>query len=330
MRIDPEQVPRILQQAGVVGAGGGGFPTYVKYEQPTKTLIANCTESEPGYYADKLLMRDHPDVIAKALTLLKDTLGYEKVYFAIKQKHIHFCTEVIHYAEESGGYEMAYVPDEYMMGEEKTLTKYVTKEKVPRGKIPPDIGVTVQNTETLFNIYWALTERKPVTHKFLQTIGEIEHDEVIRAPIGTPVQVIWRHHGADPDKVAKKYKLVDGGPLLGDVIDDPEHHVVLRTTNGLFVVDPEKFKGRGKLYPGPGHEPPSRISVIMDEVDHVQIPLGGRHGEPAEPIVEVGDKVSVGQEIGAFQPEKLSVSVHASIPGEVTAIDEGRIHIDRD
>jgi Na+-translocating ferredoxin:NAD+ oxidoreductase RnfC subunit len=329
MRLDPGHVPALLRRAGVVGAGGAGFPAYVKYQKPTRIYIANCTESEPGYYGDKLLMRDHADVICKALKLLRDVFHYERVVLAVKRKHIHYCTEVIHYAEDTGHFEMAYVPDQYMMGEEKALTRQITGEKVPHGAIPPHIGVTVQNTETLYNIYWALTEHRPVTNKFLQTIGEIAHDEVIRAPIGTSIRRIWTHAGEDADKVIAKYKLVDGGPLLGDVIEDHGGHVVTKTTNGLFAVDPEKFKGRGKMYPGPGHEPPSRIAVIVDEVDHVEVPLGGRYGEPAVPVVNVGEEVRAGQEIGHYVPDKLSVSVHASIPGKVTKITDTRIHIER-
>lgn len=329
MRIDPEHVPTLLRRAGVVGAGGAGFPTYVKYQKPTKRYIANCTESEPGYYADKLLMRDHSDVIAKALVLLREIFDYDEVYFAVKQKHVDWCPNIIRYAEETGAFKMVYVPDQYNMGEEKQLTRYVTGEKVPRGAIPPKIGVTVQNTETLWNIYWALTEHRPCIYKFVQTLGEIEHDEVIRAPIGTPVQTIWKHAGDDPEKVIEKYELVDGGPLLGDHIEDPAHHVVLKTTNGLFAVDKEKFKKRGQFYPGPGHEPPTRISIISDEVDRVEVPLGGTYGEPALPVVNVGDEVFAGQEVGHYQSDELSVSVHASIPGEVTKVTDQRVHIER-
>lgn len=329
VRINRDTVPTLLRRAGVVGAGGAGFPTYVKYQKPTPTYIANCTESEPGYYADKLLMRDHSEVVAKALVLLRDIFDYEQVYLAVKQKHVEWCTNIIQYAEESGAFKMVYVPDEYRMGEEKQLTKHVTGQTVPRGAIPPKIGVTVQNTETLWNIYWALTEHRPSIYKFVQTLGEIEHDEVIRAPIGTPVQTIWKHAGEDPDKVVEKYELVDGGPLLGDHIKDHGRHVVLKTTNGLFAVDPEKFKKRGKLYPGPGHEPPHRISLISDEVDRVEVPLGGTYGKPAIPVVNVGDQVHTGQEIGHYQPDELSVSVHASIPGKVSKVTDERIHIER-
>ncbi len=329
MRIHAEHVPTLLRRAGVVGAGGAGFPTYIKFQNPTKTFIANCTESEPGYYGDKLLMQERPDIICKAMSLLRDILGYERVVCAVKKKHIHYCTEIIHYAEETGDFEMSYVPDQYMMGEEKRLTQFVTGTPVPKGAIPPHVGVTVDNTETLYNLYWALTEHRPVMYKFLQTIGEIEHDEVLQAPIGTSVNDIWRHAGIDPDEVAKKYRLVDGGPLLGDVIEDPTSHVVTRTTNGLFLVDPAKFQGRGKHYPGPGHEPPSRISILADEVDSVEIPLRGRYGEAAIPVVRIGDEVRAGQEIGAFIPESLSVSCHASIPGTVTAITDARIRIER-
>ena len=320
MRIAPEHVPTLLRRAGVVGAGGAGFPTYVKYQKPTKTLIANGTESEPGYFGDKLLMRERPDVLCKALSLLRDVLGYERVYCAVKQKHVEYATEVIRYAEETGDFEMSYVPDQYRMGEEKALTKYVTGETVPRGAIPPKIGVTVQNTETLYNVYWALTEHRPVIYKVLQTLGEVKHSEVVQAPVGTPVPTVWEHTGHPHRFVAEKttgtLRLIDGGPLLGDVIDEPAHHVVQKTTNGLLAVDPEHFRDRGKHYPRPGIEPPNRISVIADEVDVVEVPLGGRLGDPAIPVVSEGDEVRAGQEVGAYDPDTLSVSVHASIPGE--------------
>ncbi len=329
MRLVPDKVPMLLRRAGVVGAGGAGFPSYVKYQKPTKTLIANCTESEPGYWADKLLMRDRSDVLSRCLVLLRETMGYERVVVAVKKRHATYAAHMVQAAEETGAFEMAYVPDEYMMGEEKTLTKFVTGEGVPKGAIPPHVGVTVQNTETLYNIYWALTEHRPVTRKFVQTIGEVTHGEVLEVPVGTLVADVWRHIGVDPEQTAKDYRLIDGGPLLGDLIEDPLHHAVRRTTNGLLTVHPDRLKGRGKHYPGPGHEPPAGISVMADEVDLVEVPLGGGYGQPATPVVSVGSEVTVGQEIGAYDPDELSVSVHASIPGVVTGITDQRIRIER-
>ncbi len=329
MRIDPDHIPILLRRAGIVGAGGAGFPTYVKFERPTKVFIANGTESEPGYFGDKLLMRDHSDSIAKSLTLLRDLCGYERVVLAIKKKHISYATRLIQASEETEAFEMAYVPDQYMMGEEKTLTKFVTGTPVPKGSIPPHVGVTVDNVETLHNIYWALTEHRPVVYKFLQTIGEVHHDEVIRAPIGTSVRDILRHAGEDPDVVLQKCRLVDGGPLLGEAVEEPTRHVVSRTTNGLFFVDPERYKGRGKHYPGPGHEAPDHISLIADEVDAVDVPLASRYGVPALPVVSIGHEVAMGQEIATYIPDKLSVSAHASIPGVVTHITDQSIRIER-
>lgn len=329
MRIQPDHVPTLLRRAGVVGAGGAGFPTYVKYQKPTPTYIANCTESEPGYYGDKLLMQQEPHTICKALKLLRDTFDYDRMVLAIKQKHVPYASEVIQYAEQTGTFEMAYVPDQYRMGEEKALTKFVTGEKVPAGAIPPKIGVTVQNTETLYNIYWALTEHRPVIYKFLQLLGEVDSDEVLQAPIGTPISTICDHIGTDTKTFFHDHELVDGGPLLGDHIKDPEHHVVSKTTNGLLACAPDKFKGRGKHYPLPGHEPPTRITVIADEVDRVEVPLGGQYGEPALPVINAGDTVWAGQEIGTYDPDELSVSVHASIPGEVAEVNEERIIIER-
>ncbi len=329
MQLRADDVPVLLRRAGVVGAGGAGFPTYIKYQRPTPTLIANCTESEPGYFADKLLLRDHTDVLVGALRLLRDACNFDRIVVAVKEKHAHYAQHLTSAADETGLFEMSYVPDQYVMGEEKTLTKFVTGTAVPRGAIPPHVGVTVQNTETLFNIYWALTEHRGVTDKFVQLLGELGHQEVLQTPVGTPVATVASYAGHDPQTAFESLRLVDGGPLLGDVVADPSRHVVQKTTNGLLWVPPEHLKGRGKRYPQAADVPPDSITPLHDQVMEVAVPLATGHCVASLPVVNVGQTVVWGQEIAHFRGEQPSVSCHASIPGVITAITDQAIHIRR-
>ena len=74
--LSQEDAVEIMRQAGVVGAGGGGFPTYFKYKNPQPRLIVNCTESEPGYWADKMVHREYLDELSGALRGLEGDLRH--------------------------------------------------------------------------------------------------------------------------------------------------------------------------------------------------------------------------------------------------------------
>lgn len=61
--------------------------------------------------------------------------------------------------------------------------------------------------------------------------------------------------------------------------------------------------------------------------DLVEIPLAQHIGAAAEPVVRPGDGVKAGDLIGDIPSGQLGAAVHASIEGEVTVVDEGRIII---
>src|SRR3712207_3674292 len=129
-----------MRQAGIVGAGGGGFPTYFKWKKPQPNLIVNCTESEPGYWADKMLHREYFDEFLELYDVMKTIFGIERVIMGVHFKDEEWFSR---YDESTDGlYEVVHVPDKYSMGEEKTLIKnifYEDKGKwVPRRVELPD------------------------------------------------------------------------------------------------------------------------------------------------------------------------------------------------
>src|SRR3712207_8543260 len=75
-----------MRQAGIVGAGGGGFPTYFKYKASQPHLIVNCTESEPGYWADKLLHREYFDEFLELFDVMKTIFGVEQIIMGVHFK----------------------------------------------------------------------------------------------------------------------------------------------------------------------------------------------------------------------------------------------------
>ena len=80
----------ILQNAGIVGAGGAGFPTYMKLAPGADTLCINCAECEPLMYTDYMLMQEEMDKIVKGAQMVMEAPGISRTLIAIKDSHSCF------------------------------------------------------------------------------------------------------------------------------------------------------------------------------------------------------------------------------------------------
>src|ERR671932_743590 len=144
------------------------------------SMFAVRLESEPGYWADKVIHREYFDAFLQVYEVLKAVFGIEQISMGIHEKDREWFAKYQEHAD--GLYDVRYVPDKYSLGEEKTLIKHATDEKVPRRVempdgskrpgLPLDVGIIVNNSETLLNIYNAILLGKPVTTKFFSMFGE--------------------------------------------------------------------------------------------------------------------------------------------------------------
>jgi Na+-translocating ferredoxin:NAD+ oxidoreductase RnfC subunit len=132
-----EEAVEIMRQAGIVGAGGGGFPTYFKYKSPQPHLIVNATESEPGYWGDKLLHKEHLEEFLQVFDALKTIFGFEQISMGVHEKDREWFADYAEHADD-GVFDVRYVPNTYALGEEKTLVKHATDTRVPRFVDTPD------------------------------------------------------------------------------------------------------------------------------------------------------------------------------------------------
>ena len=325
----------IMRQAGIVGAGGGGFPTYFKYKSPQPHLIVNATESEPGYWADKVVHREYFDEFLQVYEAMKVIFGIEQITMGVHQKDREWFAD---YAEHADGlYEMRYVPDKYALGEEKTLIKHATDKKVPRRVdmpdgsrrpgLPLDVGIIVNNSETLLNIYNALFLGKPVTTKFLQVFGEGIELRLFEVPLGASVTEVIGTAGVDVER-SSYFSVIDGGPYLNEMgIEElgTDDAYVRRTTNGLLLIPrgtPSKEYADIKT-----KAPEEGIVSLVGKVSGVHLPLGGRFLEPAEPLVSEGDEVEYEQKIGEPVDKGFSIGIWASMDGTVSSIEDDVVAI---
>ncbi|APC09190.1 4Fe-4S dicluster domain-containing protein [Neomoorella thermoacetica] len=221
-----------IASAGVVGAGGGGFPTAFKLKTntPIQTVIINGAECEPLLKVDQELMARCPAELLATLAVIVAATGAQTGVIALKEKyreaHAALAGEINNYPE----LKLHLLPDVYPMGDEHLLTYSVTGKTIPPGGLPLQAGAVVLNVETLYNIHQAL-EGQPVTHKYVTVTGAVRQPVTARVPVGTPVRELLALAGGP---VVEDYLLIAGGPCMGKVtgINAP----VTKTTKGIIVL----------------------------------------------------------------------------------------------
>jgi Na+-translocating ferredoxin:NAD+ oxidoreductase subunit C len=349
----------ILKAHGIVGAGGAGFPTWAKYTAPQPILVVNAQESEPGYFIDKWLHDDKATELVDLLAWLRGW-GIEKTVVAAKLKDRQSFARMEHAAGMGAGGArvldctgrnrhalleqpepvlFAYTDDKYAFGMETALLLIVAQKKIPQGERPSQHGFIVSNTETLWNMYRALTAAAPVTTKHVHVYGATPRHTFREVPVGTPASVVLHDAGVTLDDIAaRQLVVVDGGPGWFERVD-PQFAVVTRRTNALLVLDPtEVDTGKTDVLPGPGKAGYPRADTVFAMTPsplssaQVRVPLVDnpkfKAVLPARPLVAVGAHVRRGELIAAAAGDGISVDVHASIDGTVRQIDDLAIAID--
>ena len=230
----------MVKAAGVVGAGGAGFPTHVKLNTKVEYFIVIAAECEPLIETDKYLCRTFADRIVKTIPVIAESLGASRKVIALKgayEKEIAALREAIKNSDSDVEiFEMGYF---YPAGDEQTLIQQVTGRCVPERGLPSDVGCVVDNVGTVLNIADAL-EGKAVTEKYLSVVGEVTHTMQLHVPIGTSVLECVR--AAKP--TISEFALIMGGPMMGKRLTSQaeiEQAVVTKTTGNIMVLPKDHY-----------------------------------------------------------------------------------------
>ncbi len=221
----------LVRDAGVVGAGGAGFPTHIKLNAKADTVIANAAECEPLLQTDMYALKTHTVKTITGLDAVMRQVKATKGFIAIKRKH----KEIIGILEKNiARYENIQIfilDDFYPAGDEHILVNLVTGRTVPEGGIPLNIGAVVNNICTLINIYNALNGI-PVTERILTVTGEVNNPVTLSLPIGTSIEEAISIAGG---AAIPSYKVIVGGPMMGYVEDNLKNPII-KTTSGIIVL----------------------------------------------------------------------------------------------
>ena len=217
-------------QAGVVGAGGAGFPTHVKYKARAEVFIVNAIECEPLLRTDRYIVETYaPEIVAAALRI-KAHLGADRAVIAVKE-HNAGMADALRRAAEGKAIELYLSPMVYPAGDEQNLIHCITGRVVPTGGLPLDVGCVVSNAATVYQVYEALQGR-PVTEKVLTVGGAVARPITVKAPIGTPLSALPALAGGPVGDCV----YIIGGPLMGRVAESLEGESVTKTTGGLLAI----------------------------------------------------------------------------------------------
>lgn len=218
-----------VRQAGVVGAGGAGFPTHVKVSAQAEYVIANGAECEPLLRVDQQMMMVKADELVRGIELVSEAVGAKKSIIALKKKYQGAVDSLrAEIARRRSAVELFLMESYYPAGDEQIMVWEVVGRLVPEGGIPLDIGVVVNNVSSLINV-WRAWQGQPVTHRVLTVAGEVKNPITLSVPVGAFVDdVITAAGGPTVDN----YVVLDGGPIMG-VISSGQ---VTKKTTGLIIL----------------------------------------------------------------------------------------------
>ncbi|HOT27902.1 MAG TPA: 4Fe-4S dicluster domain-containing protein [Candidatus Ozemobacteraceae bacterium] len=218
-----------IAELGLVGCGGAGFPTHVKLAaQNVDHLIVNAAECEPLLHKDKEILKHAADEFFKGLIRAIDLTGAKHAHIAMKRKYADLL-EALEKAIPDKRISMLPLGDFYPSGDEYELVYEASGRLIPFGGIPLHVGCVVSNVETLLN----LGRNRPVTTKILSLAGAVPNPMTVEVPVGITVFEALSLSGL---KSLAGLTVIDGGPMMGRLVRDPQTDVVTKTTGGLIAL----------------------------------------------------------------------------------------------
>ncbi|SEG05946.1 proline reductase-associated electron transfer protein PrdC [Caloramator fervidus] len=233
-------------EAGIVGAGGAGFPTHIKLQSKLDDgyIIANCVECEPILNHNIYLIEKEAAKVIRGIKYAMEATNAKKAYIAIKAKNLN-AINALKKEIKDDSIEIKEMPDMYPMGEERAVIHQIFGKWLEPTQLPIEANCVVLNTETLYNIACAVEDRKPVIDKDITVAGKLKKGKgphvLLKVPIGTPIKDLIDMYGGIDGEYGE---IIIGGPYTGKAEDLDESYVT-KTSGGAIVTIPlPEFKGK--------------------------------------------------------------------------------------
>ena len=248
--LSPSALRNTIREAGIVGLGGAGFPSYIKlnpgHDKVINTLVLNGVECEPYITCDDLLMRERAQEIIAGLRIARHALQARECIIAIEDNKPQAYQSMQAAARDHDYIEVVQVPTLYPQGSEKQLVKVLTGKEVPSNGLSLQIGVVNLNVATAAAIYRAICHGEPLISRIVTVTGNgVANPQNLDALIGTPMDVLIRQCGGDADALAR---LIMGGPMMGFAMHRTDLPVI-KTTNCVLTFSSKLSKPEPPVMP---------------------------------------------------------------------------------
>ena len=219
-KIKKEEFLDIIEKAGIIGMGGAGFPTHMKYktDKNIELLIVNAVECEPYITADYSIMNEKCNELLEGINNIIRINKINNAILAIKKTNVEVIKKFKEIIDKYPKIELRIVRDIYPMGWERTLIKEVTKKEY--NILPIELGIIVNNISTIFAINNALKHDIPLVERIITITGEnVKNPGNVMVKIGTSVNEILKFMGGILDDSV----LISGGPMMGVEINKTDY-----------------------------------------------------------------------------------------------------------
>ena len=234
--LTPAEIIEIVKNAGIVGMGGAGFPTYVKLNpgKPIDAVLVNACECEPMLTADHRVLLEYADEIVFGLKAVMKTVAAPKGIIVIEENKPDAIALLREKVADIEGMEVLEVATQYPQGGEKMLIKRAMGRSVPSGKLPADVGACVSNVSTVKAIADAIKTGMPLVERVTTVTGKyIPNPGNFVVKVGTLAsELVAACGGIQGEDVLVKA----GGPMMGfpqETLDTP----IMKGSNGIIAID---------------------------------------------------------------------------------------------
>ncbi len=245
-----KQMIQAVQDTGMVGLGGAGFPTHVKISVPpdytVDTLLVNGCECEPYLTTDHCLMLERSKELIQGITLLMKILQVKRAIIGIEDNKMDAVKVLQKELNGIDNIELEVVQTHYPQGSEKLLIKVLLNREVPSGGFPYQVGVVVQNIATLSQLGRLLPNNQGLIERVITVTGPgVKKPGNYLVPLGTPVRFLLDYVGFSG--TAKH--LILGGPMMGATVSSLDVPIT-KPVSGLLVFNEQSVeKDSGEIYP---------------------------------------------------------------------------------
>ncbi len=224
------ELNKIVCDAGILGAGGAGFPTHVKINCKAEYVLANGAECEPLLRVDQQVMQVYAADVVKGIRAVKEFTGAKRAVICLKEHYHDAVTALQKVVKEFDDVELHLLDAYYPAGDEQQIVYEVTGRVVPTGGLPLDVGAVVCNVSTLVNIADAM-EGKKVIEKYVTVGGAVKNPVTVKVPVGISLKEVLAAAGGTTEDC----NFIIGGPCMGRVVDTLDIPVT-KTTGGLLAI----------------------------------------------------------------------------------------------